>query len=163
MTEVGLRHHTGGQVLAMLADIADLYIAAHSGNPGESDELFSRPSFVTRTSEQAREPGFDLVTATVDSTLVGFSFGYLFGPGRWWADCTPLPQDVLTSSKFAVIELDVRKDYRGQGLGRKLLEELLKGRPEQFATLAATPGSQAHWMYLRWGWHKANATGFRPK
>jgi GNAT superfamily N-acetyltransferase len=75
--------------------------------------------------------------------------------GQWWSECTPPPREVLDSAKFAVIELDVRQGLRGQGVGKRLLGTLLGGRAEKFATLAATPGSPAHAMYLRWGWSKA--------
>ena len=68
--------------------------------------------------------------------------------GRW-SDSTPPPGEVLESSKFAVIELDVRRSHRGQGLGGKLLEKLLEDRPEKYATLAAIPNSLAHGMYVR--------------
>jgi hypothetical protein len=157
MTDVILERRTGEQALAMMEDIADLYMEAHSGNPGESDELFSRSSFVTRTSRQARGTGFELIAAIAADVLVGFSFGYPFSADGWWAGCTPPPEGMGGASKFAVIELDVLQTCQGRGLGKKLLEELLAGRAEDFATLAATPGSQAHAMYLRWGWHKVGS------
>jgi GNAT superfamily N-acetyltransferase len=149
------RRHDGEAAITMMEDIADLYIDAHSANPDEEDELFSRPSFIARTGSQARKPGFELVTATSDGALAGFSFGYPIPAGQWWSECTSPPQEVLDSAKFAVIELDVRQGLRGQGVGKRLLGTLLDGRAETFATLAATPGSPAHAMYLRWGWSKA--------
>jgi GNAT superfamily N-acetyltransferase len=154
MTEVTLNRHSGPQVLAMLPDIADLYHEIHSEDPGDSDPVFSRPSFVARTDKQALEPGFELITAVAGDGLAGFSFGYPMPAGRWRAECTPPSQEVLDSPKFAVIELDVRKACRGQGLGRKLLDKLLADRAEKYATLAATPGSPAQAMYTRWGWYK---------
>jgi GNAT superfamily N-acetyltransferase len=155
MTEVTLERHSGAQMLARLDAFADLYDEIHSEDPTETDPMFSRPSFVARTTQQAQEPGFELVTARTGDVLAGFSFGYPFPAGRWWADCPPPPSDVLSARKFAVIELDVRKTHRGQGLSKILLTELLAGRTEEYAILAATPGSQAHAMYLRWGWYTA--------
>jgi hypothetical protein len=154
MTEIIFERHSGEQMPAMLEDITDLYMEIHSENPDEHDELFSRPSFTARTNSQARKAGFEVITATSGDILVGFSFGYPFPPGQWWADCTPPTYEVLDSSKFAVIELDVRRTYRRKGTGKKLLEELLSGRSEKFATLAATSGSMAYAMYIRWGWRK---------
>jgi GNAT superfamily N-acetyltransferase len=113
------------------------------------------PQLHRRTGSQARKPGFELVTATSDGALAGFSFGYPIPAAQWWSDCTPPPREVLDSAKFAVIELDVRQSWRGEGVGKELLGTLLDGRAEKFATLAATPGSPAHAMYLRWGWSKA--------
>jgi len=153
MTEVTLERHSGAQMLARLGTFADLYDEIHSEDPSETDPMFSRASFVARTESQAQEAGFELVTSRVGDVLAGFSFGYPFPAGRWWADCPAPPQDVLSARKFAVIELDVHKTFRGQGLSKRMLTELLAGRTEEYATLTATPGSQAHAMYLRWGWY----------
>lgn len=155
MTEVFLERLSGAQMLARLGAFADLYDEIHSEDPSETDPMFSRPSFVDRTKTQAQAPGFELVTARAGEVLAGFSFGYPFPAGKWWADCPPPPRGILKARKFAVIELDVRQTYRGRGLSKILLTELLAGRAEEYATLAATPGSQAHAMYLRWGWHTA--------
>lgn len=147
--------HSGEQTLAMLEEITDFYEEIHSEDADdESHDLFSRPTFIARTTSQARTNGFELVTASLTGFLVGFSFGYPFPPGQWWGECTPPPKEVLNSSKFAVIELNVRKAYQGQGIGKKLLDKLLAARPEKFATLATITGSTANAMYLRWGWHK---------
>lgn len=153
MADVVIERRSGEQTVAMMDDIVSIYIDAHSGNPDEDDELFSRSSFISRTDSQARKPGFELVTAISDGDLVGFSFGYPFPAGQWWADCSPPSREVLDSSKFAVIELDIRREFQSQGIGRRLLEGLLSGRTEKFATLAATPGSRAQAMYIRWGWN----------
>lgn len=153
MTDVVIERRSGEQAGAMIDDIASAYIDAHSGNPDEDDDLFSRSNFISRTSSQVRKPGFDLVAAISDGVLVGFSFGYPFHEGQWWSDCTPPVVEVLNAPKFAVIELAVRRDFQGQGIGKRILGELLSGRTESFATLAATPGSMAHAMYIRWGWH----------
>jgi GNAT superfamily N-acetyltransferase len=152
MTEMIIERCSSEQTVAMMDDIASIYTDAHSGNPDEDDELFSRPSFITRTKSQARKPGFELVAAISNGSLIGFSFGYSFPAGQWWTDCTPPTQEVLDAAKFAVIELDVRRKFQSQGIGKRLLEELLSERSEKFATLAATPGSKAQTMYIRWGW-----------
>jgi GNAT superfamily N-acetyltransferase len=137
----------------MLEEIADLYVEIRS-EYAEQQEIFSRPSFIARTDGQARKEGFELVTVTSRGGLVGFSFGLPILPGSWWADCTPPSPEIIDASKFAVIELDVRKEYREQGIGKKLLGELLGARGEEFATLASIPESPAHAMYIRWGWRK---------
>jgi GNAT superfamily N-acetyltransferase len=60
----------------------------------------------------------------------------------------------MVATKFAVIELNVLPEFRGQGLGKELLNRLLSDRPEAFATLATLPSSMARTMYERWGWYK---------
>jgi GNAT superfamily N-acetyltransferase len=156
MTDIGtiLQRHSGEQTLAMLETVADLYTEIHSGSPEYDYKMYSRPTFIDRTSSQARQAGFELVTATAGNVFAGFSFGYPFPLGKWWANCTPMPHDICDSSKFAVIELDVHSAYRGKGLSKKLLNELLNNRTEEYATLTAIPGSLAHSMYIRWGWYK---------
>src|SRR5271155_4561268 len=154
MTETCFERWPTEDMLAKLETIANLYIDAHSGNPGESDEIFSRSGFIDRTITQARKDGFELVAATSGNTLTGFAFGYPMGESKWWADCSRPPHDILDAPKFAVIELDVRTSHQRQGIGKGLLEYLLSERPERFATLAATPDSPAQAMYIRWGWYK---------
>lgn len=155
MTGILYERHSGEETLARLEEITDFYEEIHSEDADdESHELFSRDSFISRTTDQAQVAGFKLVTATLADALVGFSFGYPLPPGKWWGECTSPPDEVLASSKLAVIELNVREHCRRQGIGKKLLSELLAGRPEKFATLATETGSTANAMYLRWGWRK---------
>jgi GNAT superfamily N-acetyltransferase len=154
MSDLAYNRNAGEQALAMLEEITDLYDEIHA----EGDEqggIFSHASFIARTTSQARIAGFELVTVTLGDLLVGFGFGHPFPAGRWWGGCRPAPpREILDSSKFAVIELDVRQSYRRQGIGKTLLEILLDERGEAFATLASTPGSIANSMYKRWGWYK---------
>ena len=159
MISVSFERHAGEQTMAMLDRIADLYAEIHSETPSHSDPLFSRSSFITRTSKQAQAAGFTLISATKEGGLIGFSFGYPFAPGRWWADSTAPTREILAASKFAVIELDVQKSHRRQGLGKALLDRLLADRPEEYATLASIPDSLAHAMYIRWGWTIAGRIG----
>lgn len=154
MSDLIYSRYSGEQVLAMLEEVTDLYEEIHSQIPGEQNGIFSRASFITRTTNQARMAGFEFVSVVSSDLLVGFSFGYPLTPQGWWGDCTPVPQKILNSSKFAVIELDVRQEFREQGIGRALLDILLKDRGEDFATLASTPGTIANNMYKRWGWRK---------
>jgi GNAT superfamily N-acetyltransferase len=154
MTEIVFGQQSGEQTLAMLDDLTDLYVEIHSGSPEYDYPMYDRANFISRTSSQAKKVGFELTSALSNGTLVGFSFGYTLSPGQWWSNSAPPPQDVLESTKFAVIELDVRESHRKQGVGGKLLEKLLEDRPENYATLAAIPGSLAHGMYVRRGWYK---------
>jgi ribosomal protein S18 acetylase RimI-like enzyme len=150
---------TGERTLAMLVELADAYEDTRRDDPQHDDPLFSRSSFIARTEDQARRPGFGLVTVRAGDALAGFSFGFPFGAGRWWADASEPPKHILTATKFAVIELDVLPAYRGRGWGKALLNTLLGQRGEAYATLAALPDSQARAMYKRWGWYKVGTIG----
>jgi GNAT superfamily N-acetyltransferase len=50
------------------------------------------------------------------------------------------------------MEWMVRFDRRGEGVGRRLMDLLLAGRPEPWAVLAANPATLARRIYQRWGW-----------
>jgi GNAT superfamily N-acetyltransferase len=159
VTDPTFTRHTGEQTLAILPELADAYEDARRQDPYSDDPHFSRSQFITRTKDQTRRTGFELVTVHTDNTLAGFTFGFPFGAGGWWADADKPPESLLTATKFAVIELDVRPAYQRRGLAKALLDALLSERAEAYATLAATPGSQAQAMYERWGWHKIGTIG----
>ena len=60
------------------------------------------------------------VAAFDDETPVGFAFGYV------------LPRRHGRPTTFFVYEIDVDEAYRRQGIGRRLMEELLFGQEEAF-------------------------------
>jgi ribosomal protein S18 acetylase RimI-like enzyme len=145
-------HHSGEQALAMLDELADAYDEIRGGESEYDHETFDQAHFVSRTTQQAAREEFDLVTIRAADRLAGFSFGYRFGPDLWWANAPHPSPAILAAAKVAVIELNVLPCYRGQGWGRRLMDELLAGRPERYATLAAIRGGSAQEMYQRWGW-----------
>jgi len=151
-----LRRHDGTEVDRPLDPIAELYSNVYAEPPYNGGPLFTRERFLERTNRQKDNDGFTLVTAHTGGELDGFAFGFPFPPGGWWrGDTTPQPPaEILQPPKFAVIELVVRKTQRGQGLGRALMNELLDGRPEPYATLLAEPDAPARAMYRRWGWQQ---------
>src|SRR5262249_10559713 len=70
-------------------------------------------------------------------------------------------------STFALIDHAVRKDRRGEGTGRKLIERLLANRHDhgKRVTMAVEPtAEEAHSFYTRLGWErvgrKRTSTGF---
>lgn len=65
------------------------------------------------------------VAAFDGETPVGFAFGYV------------LPRRHGRPSIFFVYEIDVDKRYRRQGIGRRLMEEVLFGRDEAFVLTEA--------------------------
>lgn len=160
--EIAVSIHDHRAALDALDELADLYEQVYAEPPYNSAEKFSRARFLARTRDQVLASGFRLVTARRGGGLVGFAFGFSMKPGTWWANASAPPREVLDADKFAVIELVVSKSERGYGRGRLLLDELLAGRPEQFATLAAVLDADAYRMYLRWGWVKAGEFRAEP-
>ncbi|WP_067471568.1 GNAT family N-acetyltransferase [Actinomadura hibisca] len=154
MPNIDFQNLDGHQALDVLDDLADLYVQVYAEPPYNSAPKFSRDRFVERTREQAMASGFALVTGRCDGELLGFTFGFSMMPGAWWANASPPSAEVLEASKFALVEFVVAKAWRGQGIGRRLLSALLKGRAEEYATLAAVIDADAYGLYLRWGWQK---------
>ncbi|OPG10593.1 GNAT family N-acetyltransferase [Microbispora sp. GKU 823] len=145
---------TGEAAAAALDDeLAEVYMAIRAEPPYNSGPLYQRDRFLDRTRKQAGSPGFTLVVAEDGGAPVGFAFGLPFPAGRWWGgETTPGPAEVVAADKYAVIELNLVKEYRGQGIGGRLLGELLEGRPEPYATLLSRPEAAAHAIYEHWGW-----------
>ena len=117
-----------------------------------------------RTSRQANAPGFETVIAHVDGQIIGFAYGLpLAATAGWWDGLSPDPgPDFVRETgdrTFAVIDLAVLPASRGQGLGRRIMGELLRGRHEERATLASNPAKPENQvMYERWGWRVAGRT-----
>jgi GNAT superfamily N-acetyltransferase len=153
----------GTTVTAKLDDLAKIYTEVYAEPPYSSGPLWSAESFVARTRRQTTRNGFTFIGAHAGQELVGFAFGLTFDEGTWWSgDPTPPPEEILEASKFAVIELVVIRQRRGQGVGRQLLNRLLAERPERYAILTAMPDAPAREMYGRWGWHQTGTAHHTP-
>ncbi|WP_329084984.1 GNAT family N-acetyltransferase [Streptosporangium sp. NBC_01469] len=164
MTDIEYQCLTGEDATEVLSDeYVRLYLKNYAEPPYLSGPLSSRERFLERTGRQVKNDSFVLVSARDGSELVGFSFGLAFGVDRWWAgEAAPAPAELAGSPRFAVIELDVREDYRRRGIGRQLLETLLAQQDAPYATLLADPDAPAHAMYQRWGWRLVGAVRAAP-
>jgi ribosomal protein S18 acetylase RimI-like enzyme len=95
-----------------------------------------------------RQPGFALAEARHGGFLVGYAAGM-----------PPDLTDEHPGRTFALTDLLVRAPWRRQGIGRELHDQLLRGRPEERATLVVAPGAGAAQQALRsWGWRKVART-----
>lgn len=101
---------------------------------------------------------FRLVTAELDSDLVGFAWGYTGERGQWWADriasaLGPSAEDWV-GGHWEFVELAVHPGHRRRGLGGLLHDALLDGLPHQRALLQTDedPDGAGHSLYRRRGW-----------
>lgn len=154
--EYSIHRGAGESALENIDEITSLYSEVYAEPPYNSAPLYSRETFLSRTTRQSARDGFTIITARgASGELVGFSFGLPFPAGRWWSgNASPPPADVLGADKFAVIELVVAAKWRGHGVGGRLLRELLSDRPEKLAMLTADPSAPARQIYTHWGWEQ---------
>jgi ribosomal protein S18 acetylase RimI-like enzyme len=154
---VDIQLHDAVSVRVILADIARLYEAVYQEPPyceGPDDVA----AFIDGMPRRTAQPGFRLVTATVDGRLVGFAFGHqLASDTKWWNGAiTPLPKPVsreYPARTFAIIELAVDAHYRRRGIAKMLHDALLADASEERATLLVRPEAvPAHRAYERWGY-----------
>jgi ribosomal protein S18 acetylase RimI-like enzyme len=120
--------------------------------------------FADRFGVQRRQPGFVLAEARRGGYLIGWACGMpLRSSTSWWRDLTaPLPDEVTAEHPgrtFTLTELLVRASWRRQGIGRTLHDLILRGRPEERATLTVLPAAvPAQKAFRSWGWHKVART-----
>lgn len=107
--------------------------------------------------------GFRLVTADSGDELLGFGWGYTGQRGQWWADTVhsalgPVGDDWV-GGHFEFVELAVRPEHRGRGLGGALHDALLEGLVQERALLQtdADPDGAGHRLYLARGWRAIGA------
>ena len=156
---LSLNRLDGEQAGAVLDELDDLYREVYSEPPYKwaEDRL---ALFRARFEEQRRQPGFALVTARVNGSLAGFTFGVTLGPATpWWENLAePLSEEITREYEgrtFAVIEILVRAAARRLHFGQQLHDLLLKGRTEVRATLAVLASAEAGRAACdRWGWQR---------
>jgi ribosomal protein S18 acetylase RimI-like enzyme len=144
---------------ALVEPISQLYAEVFSVPPSAWDE--DEPArHLARLHRQLDKPSFGVTVALADDELVGFAYGSTMPADvpRWTGFAVPLPADVAEEWEgrtFILTDFAVRQSWRRQGIGRKLLEMLLAGRPEQRATLNVEPeAAEAQAFYQHEGWQK---------
>jgi GNAT superfamily N-acetyltransferase len=149
----------GPQSAEHAGELQALHAEVYADSPyGLTDE--DAALFADRFRVQRRQPGFVLAEARSGDYLVGYAYGMPLRPSTsWWRNLTaPVPDDVTTEypgRTFALVELLVRAPWRRQGVGRDLHDLILRKRPEERATLRATPAQNA---CQQWGWRKVART-----
>jgi ribosomal protein S18 acetylase RimI-like enzyme len=156
--EIAFELLDGAQAAAHEADLQALHAEVYADPPYLRDE--DAAGFARRFRVQRRQPGFVLAEARSGGYLVGYAAGMPLRPSTsWWRDVTtPLPDDVTSEHQgrtFALVELLVRAPWRRQHIGQALHDLILRGRPEERATLAVLPAaSPAQHAFRSWGWRK---------
>lgn len=143
---------TGVDAVPLAASIWSCYDAVF-GDVADYDtwrnDLFER---------HASRDGHRLATAFEGDRVVGFAWGYVGERGQYWSDrvAEALPPDVADTwvgGHFEVVELAVRADHRGRGLGGELHDRLLEGVGGRcLLGTSDDPRDPAVRLYRRRGW-----------
>ena len=140
------------------AGIVDAYAEVFAEPPwNENEQQFA--AFGESLYDHAASSGFRCAVAVDPEHVVhGFTLGADWESGHWW--CSRVEQDlgprapVWTLDCFHLMELAVRRAYRGSGYGGRLYDELVGGIPHGTAILSTNrlgPVAAAT-LYARRGW-----------
>lgn len=132
-----------------LDELVDIYREAflelHEPHPARA--AVERRAHMLR---HAARPGLDAVLALGPADqVVGFCYSHLGQPGQWWFDVVAahLPPETsrqwLTSCR-EVVELHVRPQWQGRGLGAALLDHTLATALEDPPVTGATSADEHH-------------------
>ncbi|WP_245712805.1 GNAT family N-acetyltransferase [Micromonospora nigra] len=168
MTDVTYTRHSAEDAASLMDELCEVYADAYGHVAGE-DTTVKAAAFRDRATGALGARNYELVAARAGGELVGFVFGYSLRQDRgWFAGLEPAPEAGFTDEyggerTVVLAEIEVRKAWQGQGIGRTLHDTFLKGRHEQRATLTANPVATAtHALYEGWGWQRVGTKPGRP-
>jgi GNAT superfamily N-acetyltransferase len=159
-TEPGplLARHDAAGAHAMLDSLVCVYaeVYAHKAD----DPFFTVERFTERLLAHSSRDGYELITASVEGTLIGYAYGVpLPADTGWWRGLKEQVSGELIGETgdrtFALNEIMVRANWRRRGIARQLHDALMQARPEERATLLVEPRNiPARSAYERWGWRQ---------
>jgi GNAT superfamily N-acetyltransferase len=146
--------------------LAELYESDFADPPLRGTTLFSKERFLKKLFEDyVKAPNFKIVILWKGDKVIGFVYGCSLPPETiWWKGIEEsLPEGFAEEDghrTLALIDIVVKKDLRGQGLGGQLHARLLEGRNEKRVTLLSPQDLQpAHSIWQHWGYQKIGTTG----
>jgi ribosomal protein S18 acetylase RimI-like enzyme len=143
--------------LAIAPELGAVFASAF-GAPGYDEEPDGDRFATEQLPTHADRDDFKLVAARSGGTPVGFAYGFTGQRGQWWSDrvvnaISPELAAEWIGGHFEVVELAVRVDAQGHGLGAALMEELVRDLPNRKAVLTTWVDDRpAPRLYRRLGW-----------
>ncbi|HEY0417560.1 MAG TPA: GNAT family N-acetyltransferase [Gaiellaceae bacterium] len=120
-----------------------------------------------RLPRHAERSDFVFLVAAAGTEVVGFGYGYTGAYGQWWTDSVARAltaaqrAEWLDPPHFEVVELHVRPSHQRQGIGSRVLAQLLTRQPHDRAVLSTQRGSQkARGFYAKNGWEELAEVDF---
>jgi len=133
------------QAVALTAEFGRIYFDAFSEPPYSRSRLqadhFSRQVL---PEHLAREDTVVALARDADGDPIGFCYGYQGRSGQYWTEYvrgilgSRLSREWSLGEHFEVAELAVEAEYRGHGVGRALILEVMAGAPEGSVVLLGT-------------------------
>jgi ribosomal protein S18 acetylase RimI-like enzyme len=138
------------------AEVASLFVLSFAAPPyNESPEELQ--SIDQWGPDKLASPGGRLVAARHDGHLVGFALSQRLDQDSSWQRrldaMLPTLDAVISPSRTAIVqELAVDENFRGRGIAKQCIRELLSSRTEQDAVLGVFgQASQVREIYRHWG------------
>jgi len=133
--------------------IRDVYATAFEVTPREGERFLANA-----LDRHVAYEAYRGLLAIEDGAVAGFTYGYRTQPGTWW-NLTVAPAMAAAgvadwlSDAFEFVELAVRPEMQGRGIGAALHDTLLADAPGTRALLTTTAGdTPAMRLYLKRGW-----------
>lgn len=145
-----VREITAAEFMAQLPVLLAIYATAMS----YPLEVAAERAPVWRS--HATREGFRCVTAAIEQTVVGFSYGYTGKAGQWWhgevARGLGSYQHPHLANYFELTELHVLPEVQARGIGHTLLQHLLTPVRAHHVMLSTPEGPTRAWrLYRRLG------------
>ena len=149
------------------AAVSDQLVAVHRAAMGAAPFFETDVEtgwFAEELAGEVEEAGYRCWVATEDDRVVGFAYGLPTPeiPADGWYGLVreavgPAAAERWLAGQFAVVWLAVHPQWRGRGLGRRLLERLLAEAGTERAWLITHDlDTPARALYRSLGWHDAN-------
>lgn len=148
-----------GDVRRWHDELVDVYRQAFRAPPYAKGENVVR-QFRSTLLRHAQRDAFRCIAARdADAgALVGFGYGYASRQGQWWHDEVLRQLDAATAEAwfadaFEIVELAVRPQMQGRGIGGRLHDVLLDGVAQRTAVLSTLDAdTRGFRLYRSRGW-----------